>query len=216
VSGAVFGSERSVMLGGDVAVAKSALADPVWDYVALGHIHKYQNLTDGEPGVPPVVYAGSLERIDFGEEKEQKGFCWVEVERGQTQVEFVPVAARPFLTIPVHVISGEDPTQATLREIALREDRLQDAIVRVIIELSSDQAEQLNERAIQKAATPSSHLTIQREIQETMRARLGDAGTESLQPGELLERYFRAKGMDEKRIMELLNTAIELISEEEV
>jgi len=67
VSGATWGSERSVMLGRDVVVQKSALADPAFDYVALGHIHKYQNLTAGLPGTPPVVYSGSLERIDFGE-----------------------------------------------------------------------------------------------------------------------------------------------------
>jgi DNA repair protein SbcD/Mre11 len=215
VSGAVFGSERSVMLGGDVAVAKSALADPVWDYVALGHIHKQQNLTDGETGVPPVVYSGSLERIDFGEEKEPKGFCWVEVERGHAQLEFVAVHARPFLTIRVHALPGEDPTQATLAEIALRSERLPDAIVRVIVDLSSDQVERLDERAIQKAASTASHLTIQREVQEAARSRLGDAGAESLTPEQLLEHYFRAKSVDEKRIVELLEAAREILSEEE-
>ena len=66
VSGATFGSERSVMIGRDAVILKSALADPAWDYVALGHVHKHQSLNNG--GYPPVVYSGSLERIDFGEE----------------------------------------------------------------------------------------------------------------------------------------------------
>ena len=44
VSGALWGSERSVMLGRDVVVDLAALADPRWDYVALGHIHRHQNL----------------------------------------------------------------------------------------------------------------------------------------------------------------------------
>src|SRR5574341_947267 len=48
VSGATYGAERSVMLGRDLVVQKSALADPAWDYVALGHIHKHQNLTPGD------------------------------------------------------------------------------------------------------------------------------------------------------------------------
>ena len=72
VSGATFGSERSVMIGRDAVVLRSALADPAWDYVALGHVHKHQCLNDDDH--PPIVYAGSLERIDFGEESQPKGF----------------------------------------------------------------------------------------------------------------------------------------------
>jgi DNA repair protein SbcD/Mre11 len=215
VSGASFGSERSVMLGSDVAVSKSALADPVWDYVALGHIHKHQNLTAGEKGAPPVVYAGSLERIDFGEEKEPKGFCWVEVERGHTQVEFVPVRARPFLTIHVNAVNEENPTDAALAEIALRKDMLPDAVVRVIVDMTSAQSDLLEERAIQKAAAAASHLIIQREVRETARTRLGDVGAESLSPEELLEIYFRAKNVDEARIAELLEVARGLLEEKE-
>src|SRR5690606_41822083 len=63
VSGAVIGSERSIMLGRDVAVGLSSVADPRWDYVALGHIHKHQVLTQGRVDTPPVVYSGSIEQI---------------------------------------------------------------------------------------------------------------------------------------------------------
>ena len=34
-------------------------------YVALGHIHKAQDLNEGAQ--PPVIYPGSIERVDFGE-----------------------------------------------------------------------------------------------------------------------------------------------------
>jgi DNA repair exonuclease SbcCD nuclease subunit len=34
----------------------TALADPVWRYVALGHIHKHQSLNRDEQ--PPIVYSG--------------------------------------------------------------------------------------------------------------------------------------------------------------
>jgi exonuclease SbcD len=36
-------------------------------YVALGHVHKFQDLNKGQQ--PPVVYSGSMDRINFGEEK---------------------------------------------------------------------------------------------------------------------------------------------------
>ena len=45
IHGAVLGSERQVMLGRDVMALLSSVADTAWDYVAMGHIHKHQNMT---------------------------------------------------------------------------------------------------------------------------------------------------------------------------
>ena len=47
-------------------------AIPPFDYVALGHLHRFQNVNGSH--FPPVVYSGSIERVDFGERKEEKGF----------------------------------------------------------------------------------------------------------------------------------------------
>ena len=127
VSGAVWGSERSVMLGRDVVVDLDALADPRWDYVALGHIHKHQNLTHRSTQLPPVVYSGSLERIDFGEEGDVKGFCWIELARGATTWRFERSAARKLLTLRVDCRDSSDPTALVLATLA--EHKLEDAVV---------------------------------------------------------------------------------------
>jgi DNA repair protein SbcD/Mre11 len=213
VSGAAFGSERTVMLGSDVAVLKSAVAEPAWDYVALGHIHKHQNLTAGETGLPPAVYAGSLERIDFGEENEPKGFCYAEISRGAAEWRFVPDHARPFHTIRVDVKTEDDPTPAVLDAIALRKEEIRDAVVRIVISMNGDQTVRLDERAVQKAAEAASHLDVQLDVREEARMRLGADGAESLAPLELLERYLRAKSVSEDRVAELLRTAEELMKD---
>ncbi len=74
VAGATMGSERSVMLGRDMSVLLSEIADPAWDYVAMGHIHKHQNVTYGRSDLPPVVYSGSMECIDFASRAIPKAF----------------------------------------------------------------------------------------------------------------------------------------------
>ena len=83
VSEAKFGSERTVMLGRDVVVLKSVLADPAWDYVALGHIHRHQVLTRPDGGGPPIVYSGSVDRISFAELHEPKGCMLLEFDHTQ-------------------------------------------------------------------------------------------------------------------------------------
>jgi exonuclease SbcD len=207
VAEARLGSERTVMLGKDVAVLRSTLAEPVWDYVALGHIHQHQDLNPGSR--PPVVYSGSLERIDFGEEGEAKGFCWVELERGQANWKFVPVKARPFLTIRLDARGTEDPTAAALE--ALRGVEVEGAVVRVQIRLAHDQQAGLREREIGAALDAAASVTVSREVEVEARARLGDLAPESLTPLQLVECYFQSRGETPERVQALLAKAEELL-----
>jgi exonuclease SbcD len=215
VSGASFGSERSVMLGRDLVVSKGELTDRVWDYVALGHIHKHQNLTAGEAGAPPVVYSGSLERIDFGEDVEDKGFCWINLERGATTWEFIKVAARPFVTLKVDGRADSDPTATIIARIRARD--LRGAIVRVIVSLQEAQAAGLREREIEKAlreAEVNSIAAIAKDVDRPVRTQLGGVSPETLSPAELVERYFIHKGRPPEEAARLAEAAQELFQAE--
>jgi exonuclease SbcD len=207
VTGALFGSERNVMVGRDVAVLLSELADPTWDYVALGHIHKHQNMTVRMHNAPPVVYSGSMERIDFGEEGDQKGFCWVELERGHTHWEFVPVSARPFVTLRVDVRRADDPMQKVFEVI--QKHALEEAIVRMVIQADVDNESRLQDAAIYealRAAKVSTVAAVQKDVERPLRARLG-ASPEGLSSLELLERYLQSKDIGPERIALLLERA---------
>lgn len=211
VAGAVWGSERSVMLGRDVPVSIDALADRRWDYVALGHIHKHQNLTRQRADAPPVVYSGSLERIDFGEEGDAKGFCWVELARGQTDWQFIKVDARPMLTLRVDCRESSQPTQDVLD--AMKRHRLRDAIVRLIIQLKPETETLLKDAAIVEQLKRAGvfHIAgLRKEVERQDRPRL-DVSPEGLTPLELLERYFRSRDIESARREELLERAKDII-----
>ena len=213
VGGALFGSERSVMLGRDLVIPKSHLSDPIWDYVALGHIHKHQNLTANEAGAPPVVYSGSLERIDFGEEVEDKGFCWINLERGQTTWEFVKVNARPFVTLKVDGRAEADPTAAAIARIQSRQ--LKGAVVRMSIQLKEAQVASLREREIEKAlreAEVSAFAAIGKDVETETRTRLGGASPETLSPSQLVEKYFLSKGRSPEEAARYARAAESLFS----
>ena len=206
VAEAEYSSERSVMLGRDVAVLKSSLADPTWDYVALGHIHRHQNLTEGETDVPPVVYCGSLERIDFGEEEDPKGFCWIDVTPEWMEWKFVPVAARSFVTVRVDVRTSEDPTKDVIA--AIEEQEVADAVVRVLIQTTVEGEAELRDREIERALDGAYYVAaIHKEIDRAARCRLGTESPETLSAIELLERYLIAKETPSERQSILLQHA---------
>jgi exonuclease SbcD len=207
VAEARLGSERLVMLGRDVAVFRSVLADPAWDYVALGHIHRHQPLhADGEA---PIVYSGSLERVDFGEESEGKGFCWVELSRGKADWSFVPVRARPFVTLALDVRGETDPSEAVIR--FLEDQSVDGAVVRLRLTLRDDQRVALREKDIQSAVAQASSFTLVEEVEGQERSRLGEIEAHTLTPSELLERYFLSLGETAERRTRLLALAEDLL-----
>ena len=196
VDSAHWGSERNIMIGRDVAVPVSALADATWDYVALGHIHQHQNLNAGN--MPPVVYAGSLERVDFGEEKQPKGFCWVEVQRGSATWRYVEVQARPFITIRADVRQEADPLRAAERIIAERD--LTGAVARLVVQMTPEQEPRLRDADLSPLLAGAFFAQINRDVERTARDRLDGLEPDAMTPLHLLERYLQSKGKSDAEI----------------
>ncbi len=215
VSGAEFGSERSVMLGRDVTVLLSTLDSPVWDYVALGHIHHHQCLTLGRADAPPVIYSGSLERIDFGEESDQKGFVWAEIERGRAEWRFIEVDCRPFVTLRVDVRGEGNPTQTVVD--AIKRHDLRDAVVRVIVTADPESDLLFQERDVFYAlrdANVNHVAAIVRNVERPARLRLGGS-PEGLMPDQLLQRYLTSKEVPFERIEVLMEHARQIFEMDE-
>lgn len=218
INGATVGTERSMMLGNDHVLLASAVHRPELDYVALGHIHKHQ-IIRREP--PMVVYSGSLQRVDFSEERDEKGFCVVDLDpaapRGQRMVDFrfQPVQARPFVTIDVSVVPGDpEPTASVLRAIA-RQD-IADAVVRVRIKLPAEAEPLLRESEIREALAPAHYIAaINREVENTRRPRLAGNTAEGLQPLQVLRLYLESRDTETQRQEKIISYAENLIAAEE-
>jgi exonuclease SbcD len=58
-----------------------------------------------------------VERVDFGEEKEDKGFVHVLLERNNVQYKFHSINPRPFVTIDVDLTKAQNPTDKLCRDI---------------------------------------------------------------------------------------------------
>ena len=216
INGAETGTERSMMLGQDHSLFPSAVHKAELDYVALGHIHKHQVLREN----PMVVYSGSLQRVDFSEEGDTKGFCVVELDPSAAQggrlreFRFQPVNARPFLTIDVKVSPGDgDPTASVVREIMRR--NVNGSIVRLKIALPAGLEVQLRDGEIQDALRPAHYVAaISREVEEDRRTRIPAEVADGLTPVAALGLYLESRNVDPERREKMLRYAEEMVAEE--
>jgi exonuclease SbcD len=189
VQGASFGGERTVMLGADLVLPASLVKDPRLDYVALGHIHKPQNLNEGAH--PPVIYPGSIERVDFGEVHDEKFFVLASVQRGQTEVTWRRLAGiRPFIDCPVRLESDQN-VMDTLRSALPEAHQMVGAIIRLTIEYPRDFEPLIDENALRQYTAEAFELHLVKRPQIESRIRLPEgmlAG--SMTPLELLAKYW--------------------------
>jgi DNA repair protein SbcD/Mre11 len=217
VAGATVSSERTVMLGRDLMVSPGTLGDPRWDYVALGHIHKHQNLTPKGAYGPPIVYSGSLERIDFGEAYDPKGFCWIELQRDLTQWQFVPVKARPMIELHIDARNPTDtPNHQVSRAIQQQKGSLADSIVKVKIQLTPETSAQLSDIPIRDELVKCGvfHIAaIQREVERRDRPRL-QVSPEGLTHEQLLTHYLQHSIPDADRRERLMDLGRDLMRSE--
>lgn len=160
VSNGIFsGSEKCAIFGTDPVFLPSQLALYPFDYIALGHLHRFQNLNPS--GHPPVVYSGSIERVDFGERKEEKGFCKGSItvnEAGEksTNFEFIKVKTRPMIQVEVKLEPAKNQTQQILD--ALKKHSLPEAIVKIIYHVPDQETDKVDINAIQRACQEAMHL----------------------------------------------------------
>ncbi|PYP90084.1 MAG: exonuclease sbcCD subunit D [Candidatus Angelobacter sp. Gp1-AA117] len=83
------GSERAIHVAQPLAVSPSRFPTTA-QYIALGHIHKPQEITCPTRG----CYAGSPLQLDFGERGQQKRVVLVDVEAGQpASIDSIPLAS---------------------------------------------------------------------------------------------------------------------------
>ena len=218
VNGATVGTERSMMLGQDHVLLAGDIGRPQVDYVALGHIHKHQILRNENPF---MAYSGSLQRVDFSEEGDDKGFCVVDLDpaapqgKRLTDFDFHRLDARRFVTVDVTVPVGDpDPTSAVVRGIARKD--VVGAVVRVRVTLPSEVEAQLRDSDIRDALSEAHYIAaINRESpQEARRTRLDAESAKDLQPMEALSLYLESRGVEPERQEKMLRHAEELVERE--
>jgi DNA repair protein SbcD/Mre11 len=217
---ATLGAEKMLAVGRGFTIPLAFLTRPCFDYVALGHVHRHQNLNKSND--PPVVYPGSIERVDFSEEKEEKGYILIEIEpttgkdpkKFVTNWEFCPLPVRTFRTIKLDVSKSETPQADILAAIAKVD--ITDVVVRLIYQLSPDRVELVNTARLHEALSTAHHYTIQAElISQLTKPRLPELGCSVGDPMFALSTYLENRPDLKDIATAMIAAAEELMSGDE-
>lgn len=187
VAGCV-GAENPEMLKYDPSIDPFDLRG--FTYVALGHIHKYQQVADN------AWYSGSIERMNFGEEDDIKGFNIVEInENKKPVVEFIETPATRFQTLTPEDIRTIHPESSVIYRVKGEMGKADyEALKPVLLEFQAPLQNRLTVKSINKVR---------------------DEGmTEDLAETEAVKRYLGSQGIDEAVLLKCLQAHTSLLQED--
>lgn len=211
IQGALYGNERTVMLGKDLVLPGSLVKDTRLDYIALGHIHKFQDLNPGAQ--PPVIYPGSIERVDFGEAADDKFFIIAKVEKGHTTYEARKLSGRRFIDLAVKLKANQDVMEKILA-ILPAEDQLTDAMLRLVVDYPREMEVFLDETLLREKCASAFEFHLVRRPQEEARSRFSaEDSVANLTPIELLGRYWQTVKLEPGNTEPLQALAASIIQE---
>ncbi len=213
MGGAITSSEQVLAMVDEALVPMAAFEEAGFDAVCLGHIHKAQVL---RPAAPWIAYGGSLERIDFGEEKEDKGFWILDIVHGSVEALFEKVPCRQFTTIQCDLTS-EEPVRVEDKltvaiETASKNGCLRDAVVRIKYRATAEQATYIKAETISEmlyAAGAFYVAGIFGDVEREERARV-EKIKEGLGVMDALRLYLDSQGTEDEKIPGILGCAEEL------
>lgn len=142
-----------------VSVSAEVLVDVPFDYIAMGHLHRFQAPQEN------AIYCGSLERLDFADLQGDKAVLEIDLSAGAGSKDFVTrhtIETRPMVDVLVDC-AGCDPAAVFDRiEQQLADRELEGAAIRVRFQaLQRDVWGALDFRRLDELLSPSLHHQFQ-------------------------------------------------------
>lgn len=133
------GTEYSTWAGAqkDIIIPTTPFEDVGIDYVALGHLHEFQDLQT-ERANAPIVYPGTIERITFSDRNSEKGGVIVHLTvLHQAEYTRVITPAREFVQLEYYLPDDIHDPVVLMPDLPEKTDVLEGAIVKIKVTAES-------------------------------------------------------------------------------
>lgn len=143
-----------------------SVLSPDFDYIALGHIHKFTKVAEN------AYYSGSPERLSFSESGYDKGF--LDVELGSRKVRQIKTSAREMLDLPPIDCSRLDASQVMKSVESILPADISGKILRLTFQdIPHDVYSSLDLQKIDELTAPALHCEKQRIFKKSDSAAAG-------------------------------------------
>ncbi|MBU4189946.1 MAG: metallophosphoesterase [Candidatus Thermoplasmatota archaeon] len=189
------------ILPGEFSFTKDMIPDNL-DIAVFGHIHLHQSM--GKIGNTEVVYTGAVERIDWGEREDPKGFISLSVK--EKKWDFVKLPVRDMIKINVDIKPDEEPNERILKSIPDASRKM----IRLEITLPEGFRARVSDDKINEKLKNAFYYDI-RWI-ETTKEKIGLISF-TTNPYELLKEFIELNYADDRRKDEILNEGNNILKE---
>ena len=202
-------------------IPRETLLAADFDLVALGHIHRPQQLV----GLKNTYYSGAINALNFNDEGQERGF-WLYIFDellGDIHSEFCETPIRKFKTIELNDDDIQMINEGNIKEVAMRnwifadgDGDIKDKIVRVHYECSADHNKALNKKMLEKALLDDGAFMVSEILpQKVVEAANREVLNETTDPETNLRNYLEEKQLSEDKIENLVSRARPVIAKAE-
>lgn len=187
-----------------------------YDLVAMGHIHKPQEL----PNIRNCFYSGAINTLNFNDEGQERGFWIHEYSDGGWNRTFLRTPYREFVTLRFDDADITAINLGQLDEVAQKwwryNDGVRDKIVRILYTCSYENSKALNTALLGKALYEDGAFYVvgvfpEKVVETADRNDLSD----TTDPEENLRQYLSDKQYTDEQIQELILKARPIIAQAE-
>ena len=146
-----------------------------------------------------VYYTGSLQRVDFSEEKQEKGFVVLDIHPDSSvDYEFIEIESQKFFTLDVKLIGESNETEYICKQLDKHKKKIINSILR--IRASVEKGNFINESKVYEHAYSLGAeivLEIQKRVEKKELVRNANL-TEHIDEHKALKIFFEGKENVEK------------------
>jgi exonuclease SbcD len=168
----------------------------------FGHIHLHQSLI----GEPEVVYTGAIERIDWGEREDEKGFLIIDPDFPELW-NFEPLPTREMIKINVDITDTQNPTKEILESIPVD---IKEKMIRLEIRVNEGVRKKIEEYKISERLKAAFHYEV--KWKEEIEGKTGFAEF-TMNPLELFESFIETNYSTHAKQKEILKEGGEILRE---